>query len=162
MGRLGCNCGATMSNVDSPSRNLLEIYTTEEVNAALIADKDITLWDFSTLDRPFEYWYCTECHRIHKVDNSLGRCILRYKPISVSDDPVGLISVPPDWSELYVITDAELDAVTERDFNIKLKEYLPTLPRKVMLSPDQNLAIVYNSGNGAEIKRYESEPVDSE
>ena len=71
MGRLGCNCGATMSNVDSPSKNMLEVYTAAEVSEAIKADRDISLWDFSTLDRPYEYWYCTECRRVHKVDNAL-------------------------------------------------------------------------------------------
>lgn len=159
MGRLGCNCGATMSNVDSPSKNLLEIYTAAEVDAAIKTDKNMTLWDFSTLDRPYEYWYCTNCRRVHKVDNTIGRCILRYKPVGTVTNPSGIIGIPSDWSELYVITDVELDTVTEKDFNIRLIDYLPKISRRVMLSPKQDKVIVYDACSGDEIERYEAEPI---
>ncbi len=160
MGRLGCICGATMSNVDSPSRNMLEIYTAAEVDAAIKADRNITLWDFSILDRPYEYWYCTDCRRIHKVDNTIGRCILRYKPVGASIDQARIIGIPANWSELYVITDIELDAATEKEFNTKLIDYLPKIPRRVMLSPEQSNAIEYDAISGREIDRYEAEQVD--
>ena len=160
MGRLGCNCGATMSNVDSPSRNMLEIYTAAEVDAVIKSEKNITLWDFSTMNRPYEYWYCTDCRRVHKVDNTIGRCILRYKPAGASINQAGIIGIPANWSELYVITDTELDTVTEKDFNIKLIDYLPKIPRRVMLSPEQSNAIVYDTISGREIDRYEAEQVE--
>lgn len=160
MGRLGCNCGATMSNVDSPSKNMLEIYTSAEVEEAINADRNITLWDFSTMDRPYEYWYCTDCRRVHKVDNTIGRCVLRYRPVGSSVNQAGIIGFPSDWSELYVITDTELDAVTEKDFAIRLTDYLSKIPRRVMLSPDQSNAIVYDAISGREIDRYEAEQVE--
>lgn len=160
MGRLGCNCGAIMSNVDCPSKNMLEVYTAAEVDSAIKADKNITLWDFSTMDRPYEYWYCTDCRRVHKVDNTIGRCILRYKPIGIPVNPPGMIGLPSGWSEVYVVTDTELDAVTEKDFGIKLTDYLPTVSRRVMLSPDKRDAIVYDADSGAEFDRYIAEPVE--
>ena len=112
------------------------------------------------MDRPYEYWYCTDCRRVHKVDNTIGRCILRYKPAGASINQAGIIGIPANWSELYVITDTELDTVTEKDFNIKLIDYLPKIPRRVMLSPEQSNAIVYDTISGREIDRYEAEQVE--
>ena len=159
MGRLGCNCGATMSSVDCPSPNIIHIYEDKEVKKALKDNPSVGLWDFRSIRREYEYWYCTNCGRVHQVNVVTGYCVLRYTPIGKSDDLIGIMCVPVDWEELYVITDVELDDVTERDFSIKLADYLPRIKRRVVLSPDHQTAAVYNTDTGTELERYVTEAV---
>lgn len=159
MGRLGCNCGAAMSSVDCPSPNIIHIFEEKEVKNALKENPSIGLWEFRSIRRKYEYWFCTDCKRVHQVDVETGYCVLRYTPIGKSEDQIGIMGIPADWQELYVITDAELDDVTERDFSVKLIEYLPKVKRRVMLSPDQQTAIVFDAGTGIELERYIAETV---
>lgn len=159
MGRLGCNCGAAMSSVDCPSPNIIHIFEEKEVKNALKENPSIGLWEFRSIRRKYEYWFCTDCKRVHQVDVETGYCVLRYTPIGKSEDQIGIMGIPADWQELYVITDAELDDVTERDFSIKLIEYLPIVKRRVMLSPDQQTAVVFDTGTGIELERYIAEAV---
>ncbi len=157
MGRLGCNCGAIMSSVNCPSENRIHVFSDSEVINALGTDRTKKLWDFYIVDRAYEYWYCTTCRRVHQIKVDSGVCVLRYKPIGKSDDQLGILGVSPDWRELYVITDVELDEAIERDFDTKLAEYLPRVRRRVMLSPDQQTAIVFDSITGIEVDRYVTE-----
>ena len=159
MGRLGCNCGAIMSSVDCPSQNIIHIFTEQEVEETVKNRPSLRLWDFRSEHRQYEYWYCTDCGRVHQVDVDTGCCVLRYVPVGASDDQYVILAIPSDWSELYVITDVELDEVTEHDFSITLADYLPKIKRRVMLSPDQRTAIVFNAGTGLEVERYAAEPV---
>lgn len=159
MGRLGCNCGATMSSVDCPSPNIVHIFEEKEVNKALENNPSIRLWDFRSMRRKYEYWYCTSCRRVHQVNVETGYCVLRYTPIGKSEDQIGIMGIPAGWQELYVITDVELDDVTERDFSITLAEYLPKVKRRVMLSPDQQTAVVFDAETGIELERYITEAV---
>ena len=159
MGRLGCNCGATMSSVDCPSPNIIHVFEENEVKKALKDNPAIRLWDFRSMRRKYEYWCCTDCRRIHQVNVETGYCVLRYTPIGKSEDQIGIMGIPADWQELYVITDVELDDVTERNFSIKLTEYLPKVKRRVMLSPDQQTAIIFDSETGVELERYIAEAV---
>ena len=159
MGRLGCNCGATMSSVDFPSSNIIHIYGEKEVKKTLKDNPSISLWDFRSIRREYEYWFCTNCRRVHQVDVRTGYCVLRYTPVGESDNLISVIGIIDDWQDLYVITDVELDDVTERDFSIKLADYLPRINRRVVLSPDHQTAVVYNPDTGIELERYVAEAV---
>ena len=80
MARLGCHCGADMTNTDGPSPHRLNVFLKSEVDKALSYNPDIPLWDFYTgwdelaecrnsfqnRSEPVEYWYCTECKRIYE------------------------------------------------------------------------------------------------
>lgn len=161
MGRLGCNCGAIMSSVDCPSQNLIHIYTEQEVTEALRENPSIRLWDFRMKQRKYEYWFCTACHRVHQVDVEKGECIKRYRPIGETCNQLGIIGVPLDWQELYVITDVELDKITEQDFAITLGAYLPQIKRRVMISPDYQMAKVFDVATGYETESYIAENISS-
>ena len=157
MGRLGCNCGATMSSVDCPSPNIIHIYEEKEIEMALKANPSVGLWDFRSIRREYEFWYCTNCRRVHQVNVATGYCELRYAPIGKAEDQI----TTSDWHDLYIITDVELDNVTERNFSIPLAEYLPEVKRKVKLSPDHQTAIVFDVKTGVELERYIAESVQS-
>lgn len=162
MGRLGCNCGATMSSVDCPSSNIIHIFEDKEVRKTLEVSPSVSLWDFRSMRRKYEYWYCTDCRRVHQVDVGTGYCVLCYTSIGKSENQIVILGIPDDWEELYIITDVELDDITERNFSIKLAEYLPMVKRRVMLSPDRQMAIVFDAGTGIEIDRYTAENVSPE
>ncbi len=48
MARLGCHCGADMTNTDGPSPHRLNVFLKSEVDKALSYNPDIPLWDFYT------------------------------------------------------------------------------------------------------------------
>lgn len=75
MTRLGCRCGAGMTNTVCPSSHQLNVFLKSEIEEALSYNPDIPLWDlytgwdelaecensFQNRTEPVEYWYCTEC-----------------------------------------------------------------------------------------------------
>ena len=44
--RLRCTCGASMSNSDKPSKNILRVFRDEDIRDAFLNSPDITLFDF--------------------------------------------------------------------------------------------------------------------
>ena len=159
MGKLACNCGAVMSNVDCPSENILHVYFWDEITQTLSMEPSITLWEFRVKDRTYEYWYCKSCGRVHEVNVRQGRCVRRFRPEAQDVEVPCLISVPNDWKEIFAITDIELDYITEKNFELKLTDSLPLIHRRVMFSPDQKCAIVFDTSSGMAKKKYAEEIV---
>ncbi len=48
MARLGCKCGADMTNTISPSKNIINIFYLKEAMNAINSNPRIRLWDFYT------------------------------------------------------------------------------------------------------------------
>ena len=136
MARLGCYCGAGMSNPECPSPHRLNIFLKSEVDAAISYNPDISLWDFYTgwdesaecrnsfqkRFEPVEYWHCTECGRIFEVQAvSCGRIIRGFKPVSFSaEDACNL----EGFEELFVLWDIEMDEYLGIDRDYPLRDYI--------------------------------------
>ena len=113
MARLGCHCGADMTNTDGPSPHRLNVFLKSEVDKALSYNPDIPLWDFYTgwdelaecrnsfqnRSEPVEYWYCTECKRIYEVQAvSCGRILRNFKYVSEPTEQCNL----DGFEELFI------------------------------------------------------------
>lgn len=48
MARLGCRCGAEMTNTIVPSRNEINVFYESEAEEAIQMNPEIQLWDFYT------------------------------------------------------------------------------------------------------------------
>ena len=74
MARMGCYCGASMSNVNCPSDNIFYVIEKDRVDEALRYNPQITLMDFLTnwdsmtdakrsfIPEEYDFWYCTQCN----------------------------------------------------------------------------------------------------
>ena len=70
MANLGCTCGRRMSSTNLPSDNIIYVFPKKGVRETLELNPDISLLDYERdYNRELEYWYCTECRRVHVVDN---------------------------------------------------------------------------------------------
>lgn len=88
-----------------------------------------------------------------------GHCIKRYHPSDQVNNISSLIEVPHDWNELFVITDVEVDRATEQDFGILLRDYLASIKRRVMISPDQQTIEVFDAMSATFIGAYKPEEI---
>ena len=135
MARLGCSCGAAMSTVDCPSPHVYHIYTQAEVDRALNNNPDCPYWDFHTnwdskkdekhifTSEEYSYWYCTACGRMYQVQaQPQGRWIMKFQKAEdisfLSDEDI------VNWTRLYVYSDKVVDQITEKDFTIKLADFI--------------------------------------
>ena len=101
MARLGCSCGAAMSTVDCPSPHVYHIYTQSEVDRAL----------------------STACGRMYQVQaQPQGRWMKKFR---LADDISFLTDEDiVNWEKLYVYSDEVVDQITEKDFTIKLADFI--------------------------------------
>ena len=136
MARLGCVCGAEMTNTFSPSKHVLNIYYYEEVERALEENPKIRLWDFYTgwdekkscdnsfqnRPEPVEYWRCSECGRIHEVQAvSCGKKLRTYVP--ALEEICEKLS-PASLKEILPLTDIRMDEFLETDSELLLRDYV--------------------------------------
>ena len=135
MARLGCSCGAAMSTVDCPSPHVYHIYTQAEVDRALTNDPDCPYWDFHTnwdskkdekhifTSEEYSYWYCTACGRMYQVQaKPQGRWMKKFR---LADDISFLTDEDiVNWEKLYVYSDKVVDQITEKNFTIKLADFI--------------------------------------
>ena len=157
MARLGCKCGAEMTNTISPSENRLNIYYMKEAMDAINSYPQIKLWDFYTgwdeknscnssfMDReePVEYWYCNNCKRVYEVQaKSCGKITRVY---CASEE---IHSVDTDYSsltELLVLTDVEMDKLLSLNEKMTLQEYMnQIIESKVYISSDEKTVYITN------------------
>lgn len=136
MARIKCVCGNRMSNSDAPSKNILNVFKRTDVKSALKETPNISLFDFETSQTEnFEYWYCTECKRVHVVEKiPNGKVIRRYKNINEKE------SVPQETKEqIYVYSATELYDLEEENFKITLAEVIEQSGEKHLyyLTPDK-------------------------
>jgi len=122
MSRLRCKCGNALSCVDSPSENILYVWSEKIINNALSSDDKMTALDFLTTDGDgdYEIWYCPKCHRFMIVGVKERR-VLKYYKESEAEKIVDDIT---DWQKFYEISDTQFDTVTERKFDTTLQELI--------------------------------------
>ena len=152
MARLGCICGADMTNTEAPSRNRISVFYLSEADAAIHNNPKIKLWDFYSgwnekdvrndtfqlRNEPVEYWYCTYCKRVYEVQaESCGRIIRTYEPI----EPKGQdFSDDIGTKELLVLTDIEMDQRLSEEPELLLKDYLDRAREiKYYISADESM-----------------------
>lgn len=160
MARLGCKCGAEMSNTMAPSKNNLNVYYICEAKEAIQNNPNIKLWDFYTgwdeinnckdsfqkRDEDVEYWYCTECKRLYEVQAvSCGKILKTYEPCENKD------IIMPDilcLDELIFLWDVEMDELLSKNDKMTLTEYLAqtTFPKYYISKDKKTIYVVDNVG----------------
>ena len=94
MARLGCHCGADMTNTDGPSPHRLNVTGWDELAECRNS--------FQNRSEPVEYWYCTECKRIYEVQAvSCGRILRNFKYVSEPTEKCNL----DGFEELFILWD---------------------------------------------------------
>ena len=122
MAKLQCSCGNSMSNSTVPSKDIVFVFKKSVLLETMKKDSNISLFDFETSDfnSKFEYWYCSDCKRIHVVDNSSdGRVVDTYSMIH--DDKSFCLE---DTKEIYVFSDEEIYDAEEDDPNLTLASFI--------------------------------------
>ena len=171
MARLGCVCGGEMTNTQGPSKHILNVFYLEEAEIAISYDPQIRLWDFYTgwdekgkchnsfqnRNEPVEYWYCTECGRVHEVQAiSCGKRLRTYYP-HVLDKKPELNSF--DMKELLVLTDLEMDKKLSEDSCLTLADYIKNNNSvKYFITEDEQNVYIQQNGQW-ELKVYTQETV---
>ncbi len=158
MARLGCFCGAEMTNTVAPSENLLKIFYYCEAENAIKDNPGIRLWDFYTgwdeknrRNNSFmkriedvEYWKCPACKRVYEVQaQSCGNIIRAYERNEDCDK--GKVSVS-GLKELVVLKDVEMDDMLSENEGMTLKDYLrKEKPIRYFSSEDETTVYEVNS-----------------
>jgi hypothetical protein len=169
MAKMGCYCGAAMSNVSCPSENVIYVMKKERVVSALKYNPQITLIDFITnwdvltnakklfIPEDYDFWYCTECKRVYKSDTHIGgNKLAAYKldtePIQISKKNLSTLS------ELIVFTDKEEDDAIEKEPQMTLSSFLASLTdRQYYISDNEDTVYVYDRKNDHIVLVYRSE-----
>ncbi len=169
MSRLGCRCGADMTDTEGPSPHLLNVFLKSEIDNALSYNPDIALWDlytgwdelaecqnsFQNRPEPVEYWYCTECKRIYEVQAISRGGILRcFKPVSDLTEECTL----ENFEELFIFWDKEMDDFLGFGSDYPLKDYLAQVKEKHFISPDQKTIYGFDAATNKLICKYILEP----
>ena len=160
MARLGCYCGAEMTNTVAPSKNILKIFYYSEAEDAIRENPTIRLWDFYTgwdeknecnnsfMKRiePVEYWKCSACKRVYEVQaQSCGQILRAYKPQEKFETESVNIS---NLKELLVLKDVEMDELLSEDARMTLDEYLKKRkPFRYFISEDEETAFMVSGDN---------------
>lgn len=121
MAKVGCLCGAILSDVDCPSDNIIYIYRYYELESVLTQNANITLWNYyeSTMENHL-YWYCNKCGRVYKFPNgSEAKPDKIYRRETVTEEAHIM-----DMIEMVAFSDIEIDTITEDNPDICLKEFL--------------------------------------
>lgn len=161
MARLGCICGAEMTNTEAPSKNRLNIFYLKEAEAAIEKNSQIRLWDFYTgwdeknecknsfqnREEPVEYWYCPKCKRVYEVQaKSLGRIV---RAFAVENKNIANERPAQEKEELIVLFDTEMDELLTNNEMMTLAEYLKTnRAERFYISADANLVYVVKNDQG--------------
>ena len=127
MANLGCTCGRRMSSTNLPSDNIIYVFPKKGVRETLELNPDISLLDYERdYNRELEYWYCTECRRVHVVDNvPCGKVLTVYESDRDSEtySPSELpLASEPDF--FYVFSEKELYDEEECDNPANLAEWI--------------------------------------
>lgn len=138
MAKMACYCGASMSNVDCPSENVIYVMNKERVESALKYNHQITLIDFITnwdvlkdtkkpfISEEYDFWYCTQCKRVYQSEIKIGGnklAVYAYDPEVDSIDQETLFSL----QELIVFTDIEEYNATETEPPTSLEDFVSSL-----------------------------------
>jgi len=134
MSRLGCKCGNALSNVNSPSENILYVWPEELIQKVTQSAADMSAFDFSTTigDCDYEVWYCQNCERVAVVGVKERRVRAYYNRVE-SGETVPDVS---GWKVFYEISEMDFDRIIEQNFEIKISDVAQNCLR-LWLSPDQ-------------------------
>lgn len=156
MARLGCLCGKGMSNSNCPSEDILHVYSKDEIESALQEDPAITLLDFYAIRRPYEFWYCHGCGRVHQVNLERLRVWHTFERLSISEYTAS--EIDSAWEEIYVFTDTEIDDITEKDFSITLSKFMQMRRTfEYWYQPERNIVQAYSSSDHLLVFAYKLE-----
>ena len=168
MARLGCKCGAEMTNTEAPSKHEINVFYMTEAESAIQMNPEIRLWDFysgwdeknncensfQNRKEPVEYWFCTECKRVHEVQAiSCGKIIRSFVPHEISDNQKFDYSM---LEKLIVLTDIEMDELLSTNEQLSLSEYINReTPVKYYITKDEKIVYVVKNGQVACLYIYE-------
>lgn len=168
MARLGCKCGEGMYTSDDPSPYIVYVYYKDEADKAIRDNPEITLHDFLTgwdeqhdcsrdyMNRlePVDYWFCPVCKRVYEVQYIPGGRWLRIYRRSDVAAPESI----EDWRQIYFMTDTEVYDATEKDWEIRLSEFLHQHDAVLYyLSPDEKIVYAVEKASSKVAFAYELE-----
>lgn len=168
MSRLGCKCGHTIGTSESPSPYDLYVYYEAEVREAIKCNPKLRLMDFimdwdeingvkrayMIRKEPVIYNYCTECKRVYESQPQIGGHWLRvYKKASAQNTEMNFSKL----KRIYVFTDIDSDAATEKHPDILLNEYIGSLKKDYYMTENENLVYVFDSETKENLYIYELE-----
>ena len=168
MAQLGCRCGERMYTSDDPSPYILDIYYKVEADKAINDDPEITLhnfmlgWDeknncqreYMERPAPVDYWFCPVCKRVYEVQYIPGGRWLRIYHHSDGVVPENF----KGWKQIYFMTDTEVYAATEKDWELRLSDYLQQHDAVLYyLSPDEKIVHAVDKAAAKVLFSYELE-----
>lgn len=169
MAKMACYCGASMSNVDCPSENVIYVMKKDRVESALKYNQQITLIDFITnwddlkdakksfISEDYDFWYCTRCKRVYKSEIKIGGNKLAayaYDPKVDSIDKATLFSM----QELIVFTDNEEYDAVEKEPPTLLADFISSLyAKRYFITDDGSTVYAYDCNKNCVIFCYHSE-----
>lgn len=140
MAKVGCLCGASLSDVICPSDAIVYIYKQEELDHALRHKENISLWEFyeNTMSNHL-YWYCNNCKRVYKFP-----CGAEAKPIAIykrenSEEKFNREKL----MQIVVLSDVAIDDVTEDDSETLLKDFLKNRKQEELYYLDDKKQCIY-------------------
>ncbi|MBQ9415823.1 MAG: hypothetical protein IJU20_03150 [Clostridia bacterium] len=169
MAKMACYCGASMSNVDCPSENVLYVMNKDRVQSALKYNSQITLIDFITnwdslkdakklfISEDYDFWYCTQCKRVYQSEIKIGGNKLAVYTYYPDVDPIDK-EVLFSMQELIVFTDIEEYDATEKDPPTLLADFISSLSAKrYFITDDGSVVYAYDCENECVLFSYHSE-----
>ncbi len=147
MAGIKCRCGNILSNVDCPSPNIIQIFSSKEVNDFINKNPEMLLIDFETaFDRKYKYWYCDVCERVYEVQNiPLGRVRRSY----IINNDLNKISfdIASKLQQIYVFFSTELYEYEEKNVSGTVKDFFQTHPQKHLfyISEDEKYIYAFNN-----------------
>ena len=157
MAKMACYCGASMSNVDCPSENVIYVLKKDRVESALKYNPQISLIDFITnwdvlknakkpfISEDYDFWYCTQCKRVYQSEIKIGGNKLA---VYAYDTNVDLIDKETllSMQELIVFTDIEEYGATEKEPPASLSDFVSSLSAtRYFISNDGSIVYAYNN-----------------
>ena len=179
MAKMACYCGASMSNVDCPSENVIYVIKKDRVDSALKYNPQISLIDFITnwdilkdtkkpfISEDYDFWYCTQCKRVYQSEIKIGGNKLAAYAYDPNSDPIDedlLFSM----QELIVFTDIEEYDATEKEPPTSLADFVSSLSAtRYFITDDGSKVYAYDCEKHCVIFCYHTEelmaetPIDS-
>ena len=169
MAKMACYCGASMSNVDCPSENVIYIMKKDRVESALKYNPQISLIDFITnwdilkdtkksfISEDYDFWYCTQCKRVYQSEIKIGGNKLAAYAYDPNIDPIDedrLFSM----QELIVFTDIEEYNATEKEPPTSLADFVSSISgTRYYITDDGSTVYVYDCEKGRVIFCYRAQ-----
>ena len=171
---MACYCGASMSNSDCPSENVIYVVSKDRVDSAIKYNPQITLIDFITnwdvltdtkksfISEDYDFWYCTECKRVYQSEIRIGGNKLAAYVFEPKIEPIDK-EILFSMNELVVFTDIEEDFVTEKDPSTLLTVFISSLSgKRFFITDDLSTVYAYERAKNSIEYAYQSEKLMSQ